>query len=362
MADQSAILIVDGLQVHRGKKLVVDIPHLELRKGEALAIAGPNGAGKSTFLLAIAGLIKISSGDITLNQISIRNSPAAIRQHCALVLQEPLLLHDTVRENIGIGLGFRQIEREETRKRVDHWMEVFGIAHLAQRQAFRISGGEARRVSLARAFTTGADLLLLDEPFSSLDAPTRSTMINDFQSILKSSQQTAIFITHDLDEALMLGSRIAILIGGKLRQVGEPRHVFTEPADSAVADFVGVENVLPGEVASQVDGLTEVRVGSHLLETVSELPAGRSVYLCLRPEDITILHQPGDGQSSARNHISCVVTQILPKGPLSRVTMVNDHIHLVSLITRASAADMGLVPGMKVIASFKASAAHLLPR
>ena len=214
-----------------------------------------------------------------------------------------MLLHTSIRENIGIGLSFRGADKDTIHQKVDHWLDVFGISHLSNRQAYQLSGGEAQRVSLARAFATGADLLLLDEPFSSLDAPTRLGLLNDFQSILKSSRQTAIFITHDLDEALMLGSQIAILIGGQLRQVGSPRQVFDEPADSEVADFVGVETIISGEICTQKDGLVEVQTGDHLLEAVSDYQVGKMVYLCLRPEDITITLTPGHEQTSARNHL-----------------------------------------------------------
>lgn len=362
MPDARSFLEIDRLLVHRGQKLVVDVPRLEMEPGEVLAVAGPNGAGKSTLLLAIAGLIKLSDGEIHINQISTRDSPLLARKHCALVLQEPLLLHTSVHENVGIGLRFRGMDTDTINRSVDHWLEVFGISHLSRRQAFRLSGGEAQRVSLARAFATGADLLLLDEPFSSLDAPTRSSLLNDFQTILKASKQTAIIITHDLDEALMLGSQIAILIGGKLRQVGTPRQVFNEPADSEVADFVGVETIIPGEIIDQKDGLAIIQVGIHLLEAVSDLPMGKPVYVCLRPEDITITRNGETRQSSARNHLPCRVVQILPKGPLARVALDCDSTPLVSLVTRSSAVDMNLDPGMEVTANFKASAIHVLTR
>lgn len=362
MTDQLSFLKVDQLKVHRSNQLVVDIPNLTLGQGEVLAVAGPNGAGKSTFLLALAGLIKTTSGHIYLNQNSTQLSLSLLRKQCALVLQEPLLLHTTVRENIGIGLAFRGMADNEIRKRVDHWQDVFGLSQLSNRQAYRLSGGEAQRVSLARAFATGADLLLLDEPFSSLDAPTRLGLLNDFQSILKSSRQTAIFITHDLDEALMLGSQIAILIGGQLRQVGSPRQVFDEPADSEVADFVGVETIISGEISSQKDGLVEVQTGDNLLEAVSDYQVGKMVYLCLRPEDITITLTHGQEQTSARNHLRCKINTIQPKGPLFRVLLDSGDAKLVSLVTRTSALEMNLYPGLEVIANFKSSAIHLLPR
>ena len=362
MVDKQTFLKVDQLKIHRMGKLVVDIPTLNVEQGDVLAVAGPNGAGKSTFLLALAGLIKPTSGNIYIGQNANNSSNHADHKKCALVLQEPLLLHTSIRENIGIGLSFRGADKDTIHQKVDQWLEVFGISHLSNRQAYQLSGGEAQRVSLARAFATGADLLLLDEPFSSLDAPTRLGLLNDFQSILKSSRQTAIFITHDLDEALMLGSQIAILIGGQLRQVGSPRQVFDEPADSEVADFVGVETIISGEICTQKDGLVEVQTDVHLLEAVSDYQVGKMVYLCLRPEDITITLTPGQEQTSARNHLHCKILAIQPKGPLFRVLLDSGDAKLVSLVTRTSALEMKLVSGMNVIANFKSSAIHLLPR
>jgi tungstate transport system ATP-binding protein len=362
MTDKQPFLLVDGVKVLRQNKLVVEVPYLELVRGDVLTVAGPNGAGKSTFLQAIAGLINCSSGKIVLNHDTTNSKHNSIRKQCALVLQESLLLHTTVRENVGIGLNFRRLEKDEIRIRVDHWLEVFGLTHLAKRQAFQLSGGEAQRVSLSRAFATGADLLLLDEPFSALDAPTRASLLNDFQSILKESDQTAILITHDLDEALMLGDQIAIFIGGKLRQFGMPQQVFENPADSEVADFVGVENIIPGTIFTQKDGLVEVRAGDFLLDAVSDLSAGKQVYLCVRPEDITIIFDGEKKPSSARNSIHCRVDQVQPKSPLARITLDCGFTRLVSLVTRASALDMGLTSGMAVIATFKATATHLIQR
>jgi tungstate transport system ATP-binding protein len=362
MADPQFFLDVQQLTVHRGQRLVLDIPQLSLQEGEVLAVAGPNGAGKSTFLLAIAGLIRATTGSISINKKSANTVEVNIRKQCALVLQEPLLLHTSVRENIGIGCKFRGVEKDELKKRVDHWQDVFGLSSLSGRQAYRLSGGEAQRVSLARAFATGADLLLLDEPFSSLDAPTRFTLLNEFQSILKASQQTAIFITHDLDEALMLGDQIAILIDGKLRQAGAPRQVFSEPADSDVADFVGVETIIAGDISSSYQGLVEVCAGNHMIQAVSDLPIGKKVFLCLRPEDITLQSNGDKKHSSARNQIPCRILTLQPKGPLVRVFLDCGFAKIVSLVTRTSALEMNLIPGLDVSANFKASAIHLLPR
>ena len=144
---------------------------------------------------------------------------------------------------------------------MDAWLERLGIAHLRSRSARRLSGGEAQRVSLARAFAIQPDLLMLDEPFSALDAPTRMRLMEDFQSLLAETGLTTVFITHDRDEAIFLGDRVAVLLEGGLRQVGTPQEVFTAPLDPQVAAFVGVETILPGEVIASQDGHLVVDAG-----------------------------------------------------------------------------------------------------
>ena len=369
------LLNITNLEILRGGQPVLAVDSLSIEEGEVLAVIGPNGAGKSTLLLALAGLLPYSRG-----QISFRGQPLtaldelAYRRRIGLVMQEPLLLDDTVFNNIAAGLRFRHIPRPEITRRVDEWLPRLGIAPLRNRPARKLSGGEAQRVSLARAFVLEPELLLLDEPFSALDAPTRLRLLEDLQALLHETGVTAAFITHDLDEALLLGERVAVLIAGTLRQVGPPEQVFSSPTDGDVAAFVGVETILPGQVVAAEEGQVVVQSGSLRLEAVSELPVGRSVLFCLRPEDVTLFPPdatqaapPAAGQappspaSSARNRLHGGIQAIAPQGPLVRV-VVDCGFPLMALVTRSSAREMGLAEGQPVSASFKASAVHLIPR
>lgn len=356
------LLQIRDLIILRDGHKVLDVPSLDVAAGEVLAVIGPNGAGKSTLLLAMARLIKPDSG-----QVLLRGQPVAARhdleyrRHIALVLQEPLLLDDSVFNNLAVGLRLHGLPRDEIQRRVDHWLERLGIAALARRRARTLSGGEAQRASLGRAFALQPDLLLLDEPFSSLDAPTRLALLEELQSLLAETHQTAVFVTHDLDEALMLGQRVAVLLAGDLRQVGRPADVFSAPADPEVAAFVGVETVLPGQVTGVEDGLVQIAVSGMQAEVVGQAAVGRAVYLCLRPEDITLWPAGNVPTSSARNHLKGRITRLTPQGALVRVT-VDCGLPLVALVTRSSAREMGLEPGQSVTASFKASAAHLILR
>ena len=358
----SNLLEISNLTVHRAGRTVLEIPALEIRAGEVLAVIGPNGAGKSTLLLALAYLLKPDTGEIRFHgQAVSAHHELEYRRKIGLVLQDALLLDDTVFNNVAIGLTFRRLPRSEIRTQVNHWLELLGIAGLAQRRARTLSGGEAQRTSLARAFALQPDLLLLDEPFSALDAPTRLALLTDLQALLTETHQTAIFITHDLEEALMLGQRVAVLIGGQLRQSGPPDEVFNTPADPEVAAFVGVETILPGRVTGEQDGLVQVAMDGLQAEVAGSAPTGRAVYLCLRPEDVT-LHPAGSVPlSSARNRLKGRITRLTPQGPLVRVT-VDCGLAVVALVTRPSVRELGLAPGVEVAVTFKASAAHLIQR
>jgi molybdopterin-binding protein len=361
----NALLEVENLEVQRGGLPVLSVGRLAVQEGEVLAVIGPNGAGKSTLLLALSRLLHPQQGAIRFRgQLLEEIGDLPYRRRIALVLQESLLLDVSVYQNVAMGLRFRGLPRDQVRRRVDTWLERLGIAHLRSRSARRLSGGEAQRVSLARAFAIQPDLLMLDEPFSALDAPTRLRLMEDFQSLLEETGLTTVFITHDRDEAIFLGDRVAVLLEGGLRQVGTPQEVFTAPLDPQVGAFVGVETILAGEVVASQDGHLVVEAGGERLEAVGQLPVGRKVYFCLRPEDVTLWsnhEQEFSAQSSARNRLNGTIQRMIPQGPLYRV-VVDCGVQLVALVTRATVREMALESGLSVRVTFKASAVHIIPR
>jgi tungstate transport system ATP-binding protein len=364
------LLEIRDLTVQRGGKQVLAVPHLEIREGETLAVIGPNGAGKSTLMLAIAQLLDGVRGEFRFRGSRLRPRDAlTFRRHIALVLQDPLLLDASVFDNAAAGLRFRHLPREEITRRVDFWLDRLGIFHLRERAAHRLSGGEAQRVSLARALAIEPDLLLLDEPFGALDAPTRARLLDDFHTLLAETEMTAVFVTHDQDEALLTGDRVAVLLGGKLRQIGAPEDVFNAPADSEVAAFVGVDTVLPGVVTGFEGGCALVDAGGVQLEAVGDAEPGQAVWFCLRPEDVTLWGDSGElPPSSARNQLQGRVTKLQRQGPLMRVEVAcsaqtgESAFTLTAFVTRPSAEEMELATGKTVTLTFKASAAHLIPR
>jgi tungstate transport system ATP-binding protein len=236
----TALLQLSNLVVRRERQTVLDIQSLFVEKGEVLAIVGPNGAGKSTLFLVLARLLKAAQGQIFFNGRPIDSfHDLEYRRQIALVLQEPLLMDMSVYENAAIGLKFRGRPKAQIEERVNHWLDRLGVAHLSHRPARKLSGGEAQRVSLARAFVLQPDLLLLDEPFTALDAPTRIRLLEDLKSVLAETRMTTIFITHDLQEALKLASRMAVILDGRIEQNGHPQDVFDQPTNNRVAGFLG---------------------------------------------------------------------------------------------------------------------------
>jgi len=244
----TALVELSELLVLRGGKPVLELERLEIQAGEVLAIVGPNGAGKSTLLLTIARLLDAKRGSILFDGQPVSEiPPTAYRRSLALVMQEPLLFESTVYDNVALGLRFRRLPAEQIHPRVQRWLRETGVEHLADRRSNELSGGEAQRVSLARALVLEPQLLLLDEPFSSLDPPTRAAILTDLASLLGQTSTTTVFVTHDLDEAERLSDRMAVIIGGRLRQVGTADELIRSPADEDVARLLNLRPApLPG--------------------------------------------------------------------------------------------------------------------
>lgn len=362
--------ILEGrnLRVLYADNVVLDVPHFALQTGEVLAVIGPNGAGKST-LLRVLGLLEPPTSGV----VCFRGRPVswpsrqvlAVRRRFATVFQEPLLCDTTVEANVALGLFLRRQPFETAQSRAQAWLSRLGIAHLATREARTLSGGEAQRVSLARAFAIQPDVLLLDEPFAALDPPTRDELLTVLQELLRQEGVTTVFVTHDRNEALRLGDRIAVMMGGCIHQVGTPAEVFGHPISEEVARFVGVETILPGRVAAEQAGLLTVEVNGIKIQALGPAAVGERVLVCLRPEDLIL--RPRDERASpdsARNHLEGRVQEAAPLGAQYRVRVVCGPARggVVALVTKQSFEELGLRPGDPVIVTFKASAVHLIRR
>jgi tungstate transport system ATP-binding protein len=363
-ADSQADVLfrVDDLLVRRGGMTVLEIPDLSVLQGQILSLIGPNGAGKSTLMLTLAGLLKPARGTLSFRGEPIVDGGFAYRRHIAMVFQDPLLFDTTVFENVATGLKIRGMSRREIARRVPVYLERFGVDHLAKRSARKLSGGEAQRTSLARAFVTKPEIVFLDEPFSALDPPTRESLTGDLERILRETRTTAVASTHDQTEALRLADRIAVINQGKISQIGTVTEVMNRPADEFVASFVGVETVVPGWVIRTGDGTFGARVeGGAEIEAVGRPAIGGQVLCCIRPENVTLSLQPLSRDTSARNVFAGTIRQITPLGLFHRVRL-DCGFELVAYVTRQSLEELALREGKSVTASFKATAVHVIKR
>jgi ABC-type sulfate/molybdate transport systems ATPase subunit len=227
-----AVLTVSDLEVRRGPERVLYDLNLEVHEGEVVALLGPNGAGKSTLLEAIGGVIKPHAGSIHR------------RGRVAAALQSPDLAARSARSNVELALAWWGVARAERRARASEALTAMNAAHLASRPAAAMSGGERRRIHLARAVSVRPDVLLLDEPFAGLDAVSRGALLDDTGAAIRSNCGAAIVVVHDRAEAWALADRLVVLIDGRVAADGAPRHVLDQPPTAAVARFLGFSGEL----------------------------------------------------------------------------------------------------------------------
>ncbi|HEV8536637.1 MAG TPA: ABC transporter ATP-binding protein [Candidatus Limnocylindria bacterium] len=353
----TAVLEAAELAVSRGTREVVRVDRLVIEEGETLVLLGPNGAGKSTLILALASLLPVR-GEIRFRGAAIRDE-VAYRRRIAVAFQRPLLLDRSVLDNAALGLELRAVARPERERRAAEVLAQLGVGHLARRPAWALSGGEAQRVSIARSLAVRPEVLFLDEPFAGLDAPSRESAIADLARAVRDERITTVLVTHDRDEALSLADRIAVIIGGRLRQVDRAEAVFASPADPEVAAFVGVENILPARVESSDDELTRLAIGDLIVEVTATPPRGETATLVgIPPDDIVISREPQ--ATSARNAFVGRIVRVEPIGRRVRVVL-DCGFPLVAHVTHRSARELALRPGDEVVATFKATVPHLLP-
>ncbi len=358
-----AVVALRGITVRYGGALALDVPALEIEEGALLAVIGPNGSGKSTLLRVIGLLESPATGEVRFHGSLVSGARVLeARRRMAMVFQEPLLADASVFDNAALGLRFRGIPAAPRRPRVERWLERFGIRDLAARRARTLSGGEAQRCALVRALVLEPEILLLDEPFSALDPPTREALIADLGAILRRDRVTTVLVTHDRTEARALADRVAVMMRGQIVQADTPERLFRAPVSDEVARFVGVETIVDGYVSSESAGVATVEVCGQKIQVAAVAVAGERVRLCLRPEDVTLA--PGDialPASSARNRLAGTVAQVLAAGSQARV-VVDCGFPLVALVTNRSIEELGLAEGVSVTASFKATAPHLIRR
>ena len=333
---------------------------LSIERGEVFALIGPTGSGKTTLLRLLDlldtpayGRLRFDGADVTE---SARDRHEA-RRRMAFVLQKPVVFKASVYENVARGLRWRGLSRAQTRSRVDDVREMVGLEDQRDRRAQTLSGGEMQRVAIARAVAIDPEVLLLDEPTASLDPPSALRVEGLVADIIRRYHTTVIMATHDLPQGERLATRAAVLLDGEIHQDDRWPALLNSPRTRAIADFVGMANVLEGVITAASGGVATVKIGDREAQALSELATGTAVSLCVRAEEVTLALNPHS--SSARNSFGGEITHVASAGPVARVKM-DCGFPLEALVTRRSAEEMGLQTGRQVFATFKATAVHVI--
>ena len=251
-----AVVSLRNVRHRRGGHDVLAIDQLDLKAGERLAVLGPNGAGKTTLLRLLAGLDAPTAGRVEMDGEAIAEAEVDLRRRIGYATQRPGLLSTSVIRNVELPLRWRGLDGARRRTAALAALERLNVAELAERKALSLSGGEAQRVSLARALAIEPALLLLDEPAAGLDAEARRAFLDDLERALGDRATTVVHVSHRADEALRLADRVAVLTDGIIRQLGGPTSVLRQPVDGTVARLVGYENV----IAAEIDASGQVRI------------------------------------------------------------------------------------------------------
>ncbi len=278
-------LAIADLRKSFGAKPVLAGVSVEVRAGEMLAILGPSGCGKSTLLRIVAGLLGKDGGSVRIAGTDVDGVPARDRGVGFVFQDYALFPRMTVRENVAFGLRVRAAGAADCRRKTDAMLDLVGLSGEADRPVDRLSGGQRQRVALARALAVSPGLLLLDEPLSALDIKVRERLRREIASVQKTVGITTLVVTHDQQEAMELGDRVAVMNEGRFEQVAAPREVYQDPATEFVARFVGEANILPGQ---RYRGYAYA--GSLAIRMVGNGTGadGAAVKVILRPEDISI--------------------------------------------------------------------------
>lgn len=344
---------IRNLCVDLGDFVLRDI-NLAINEGEYFVVLGPTGAGKTVLLESIAGLYPIRSGEIWLRGKEVTRLDPEERRISIVYQDHVLFPHLSVRDNIIFGLKMNRIKPQKVTSALDWVAQLLEIKHLLHRKPDTLSGGERQKVALARAIITEPELLLVDEPLSALDPETREGVQQELRQLHRKLGITMLHVTHDFEEAIALGDRIAVIGEGVLKQVGTPEEIFRHPNSEFVARFALTKNIFRGQAKKKADG--DIVFSTNGTDFVVATGAEGSCHASIRPEDILISTEPI--RSSARNCFPGEITRINDKGSTLYIT-VSIPPELSCLVTRHSFEEMGLKEGKEVFVTFKASSIHL---
>jgi sulfate/thiosulfate transport system ATP-binding protein len=306
----------------KGTRVLEDVS-FDVAEGEALVLLGASGSGKTTILRIIAGLEEPDTGRVTLHGKDVSELPARERGVGVIFQSYALFPRMTVEQNIGYGLRIRGRKRGEVKEAVGNLLKLVGLEEHRKKFPSQLSGGQQQRVAIARTLAYNPQVLLFDEPFGALDAQTRVHLRREIRALLREVNVPSIFITHDQEEALELGDRIAVLNAGRLEQIGTPDEVYNRPETEYVATFLGAANLLLGVVSG--DRVETGTASLHAGEDVARFREGQSVKLVFRPEDV-YLSPTGALPEGCRRLTNGVIEEKLFVGAYERLTVRLDLV------------------------------------
>jgi ABC-type Fe3+/spermidine/putrescine transport system ATPase subunit len=344
----------DGVPAVRDLDLVVG-------RGEFLCLLGSSGCGKSTTLRMIAGFIQPDSGSVLIDGVDVSGYGPDARPTSMVFQDYAIFPHLTVAENIEFGLKAQKLAKDERARRTKEALDLVGLTGLGGRRPNELSGGQQQRVAVARSLAIRPSVLLMDEPLSNLDAKTRIQLRTQLREIQRDTGTTIVYVTHDQEEALALGDRIAVMKDGSLEQLGSGPEIYLAPSNGYVADFVGITNWLAGEYAGGSDESWEVNVAGAVLpatpaSTSSSVSPGSPVDVSVRPEDVT-LSSLGEKDAPGAGVLRGVVRDVQFLGPVVRT-----YVEAGGSIVIVHTAQSGWSPGANVRLSIGEGAARAFPR
>lgn len=298
----------------------VDGVSFDVKSGELISVLGPSGCGKSTILNLVAGFVRPDRGVISLDGRPVNDVPPNQRKIGIVFQSYALFPHLTAFENVAFGLRMRGVSKQITAREVASTLDLVRMSGFQQRYPRQMSGGEQQRIALARALVIKPSVLLLDEPLAALDKQIRQSMQLELLEVQRATGVTALFVTHDQEEAMALSNRIVVMRGGKVEQIGTPSQIYHEPANRFVASFIGRSNFLDAEIVGSRGEMIEARLANGTIVTAKAQGFARSerVTLALRPENIS-LKLNGEADRSCKL-VGTIVTA-LDLGPVSQVVV-----------------------------------------
>ena len=354
------VLALDGVVKRYGTVTALGPVSFTVEEGEFLTLLGPSGCGKTTTLHVIAGLLDPDDGRLLMRGDDITALPTDRRGMGVVFQNYALFPHKTVEENIGFGLRMRRVAKPQIRERVRAMLDIVGLPGVETRYPRQLSGGQRQRVALARAMVIHPPVLLLDEPLSNLDALLRKQMRSELRAIQRRIGITAIYVTHDQDEAFEMSDRVILLNHGSIEQIGSPESLYDRPATRFAAEFIGDANLIEGEVVETAHGIARISAaGAGTIPadaSDSDLAAGSAVHLVVRPERIRLTTEPpSDGTA-----LEATITERVFTGENVRITLTTDGGATFRCIKPSLPAYRGMRSGDRIWAM--PEECHAIPR